>query len=562
MKFFKSLLMVLLSFQLLLAVDVITEKDVYMIEEPIGLEVTNKPNTKEDWIGVFRKGVPSVWGNVLQWKWVGKASSYKFKALEAGEYEVRFFPENSFNAQASVSFMVKGAVEVMTQKDSYQSKESVWLELENQPNTKDDWIGIFKKGTPSVWENVVQWKWVGEASSYAFENLEVGEYEARFFQENSYYAQASVGFTVKGSMHLKYVQHTDEEKGNLFASSNGKGNGCQKQNPCTLETAINKLKAGSVLFLRGGTYNLVKGLDISQSGTAENPIIVESYPGEVAILDGGNRSADDIRHRDNFTRFGIRIDHAEHVKIRKLEIRGMSLSGISMSGRHNVVEGCKVHGNFLVGIQLNNNGAFNTVINNIVHNNSDVGLNPEDDRTGFRQYGNGGNADGIQVVDGNNHRVYHNLVFENSDDGIDTWQSDDSEVKFNVSHHNGLGGGNGNGIKAGGNGQGENSVIEHNIAYENKSKGFDYNKGINVTFRYNTSFKNRVGFTGSESTLFEFNIAYKNGVDFYGIGEQRSNSWQVDTDAKLMSFNPDSKDFLRPVNGSVFEHMGSYADDL
>lgn len=560
MKFFKSLLIVLLSFQLLSAVDIIAEKDVYMIEEPIWLEVTDKPNTKEDWIGVFRKGAPSVWKNVVQWKWVGAASSYEFENLEVGEYEARFFQENSYYAQANVSFRVGKVIEVHTQKDIYQIEEPVLLRLSNQPNTKEDWIGIFKKGTPSVWENVLQWKWVGAATSYSFEGLEVGEYEARFFQENSYDVQASIGFTVKGGMSPKYVQHTDEAKGNLFASINGQGNGCQKQNPCTLETAIKKLEAGSVLFLRGGTYNLVKGLDISRSGTAENPIIVESYPGEVAILDGGNRSADDILNRDNFTRFGIRIDHAEHVKIRKLEIRGMSLNGISMSGRHNVVEGCKVHGNFLVGIQLNNNGAFNTVINNIVHNNSDVGLNPEDDRTGFRQYGNGGNADGIQVVNGNNHQVYHNLVFENSDDGIDTWQSDDTEVKFNISHHNGLGDGNGNGIKAGGNGQGENSIIEYNIAYENKSRGFDYNNGINVTFRYNTSFKNHVGFTGSDSTLFEFNIAYKNGVDFYGSGEQITNSWQVDDDARFISSNPNSKDFLRPLKGSAFEYMGAYAD--
>jgi hypothetical protein len=57
----------------------------------------------------------------------------------------------------------------------------------------------------------------------------------------------------------------------------------------TIQQAVNKAKPGDVIYVRGGTYS--EYVVISASGTAGAPIILSSYPGEEAILDGGSSIA-------------------------------------------------------------------------------------------------------------------------------------------------------------------------------------------------------------------------------------------------------------------------------
>ncbi len=53
----------------------------------------------------------------------------------------------------------------------------------------------------------------------------------------------------------------------------------------TLAHALRRLKPGNTLYLRGGTY-YEKGF-LTRSGTADAPITIASYPGELAVIDGG-----------------------------------------------------------------------------------------------------------------------------------------------------------------------------------------------------------------------------------------------------------------------------------
>lgn len=55
----------------------------------------------------------------------------------------------------------------------------------------------------------------------------------------------------------------------------------------TLRHAVNHLKAGDTLYLRGGTY--YETLALRLVGTKEAPITLRSFPGEQAVLDGGMR---------------------------------------------------------------------------------------------------------------------------------------------------------------------------------------------------------------------------------------------------------------------------------
>lgn len=55
----------------------------------------------------------------------------------------------------------------------------------------------------------------------------------------------------------------------------------------TLAHALRRLKPGETLYLRGGTY--YEKVFLSRSGEPEAPITICSYPGELAVLDGGLR---------------------------------------------------------------------------------------------------------------------------------------------------------------------------------------------------------------------------------------------------------------------------------
>jgi hypothetical protein len=55
----------------------------------------------------------------------------------------------------------------------------------------------------------------------------------------------------------------------------------------TVQYAVGRLRPGDTLYLRGGTY--YGKVRLTRSGTAEAPIVVASYPGELAVIDGGLR---------------------------------------------------------------------------------------------------------------------------------------------------------------------------------------------------------------------------------------------------------------------------------
>jgi hypothetical protein len=55
----------------------------------------------------------------------------------------------------------------------------------------------------------------------------------------------------------------------------------------TLNYSLRQLESGDTLLLRGGTY--YEKVHLSRSGNEDQPITIRSYPGELAILDGGRR---------------------------------------------------------------------------------------------------------------------------------------------------------------------------------------------------------------------------------------------------------------------------------
>ena len=370
----------------------------------------------------------------------------------------------------------------------------------------------------------------------------------------------------------------------LISSVQGDGDLCTLESPCSIRTAISKINTqGGVLFLRGGTYNLLNSLDINKEGTADNPVIIESYPGERAILKGPFVSISYLQDHLNERNRGVNI-RGSYIKFRSIDVVNMGYEGIVISGSHDTIEGCRIHDNRLSGIVLyggewheNNEGyvipyvkGYNTIRDNFIYFNSDEGT-----------VANGGNSDGISISSGRFNRITHNTVHDNSDDGIDAWRSNYSYIAYNYSYNNGKASGDGNGFKAGGNckrdnngncirpnfeaGNGIRALVQHNIAYGNRADGFDVNSGIDVVFSYNTAYHNgRNGFVGSHAgrTVIHHNIASSNENPMYSIWgepENYENSWNMNDEVTFKSLDPNNPAFLVPAS-DAFTQIGAYAN--
>ncbi len=82
----------------------------------------------------------------------------------------------------------------------------ITLSLINLPGHKDDWIGIYPKGSSNDWDNVVSWTYTNGTKQadkdgmitgvVTLEGIAIGEYEARLFYNNSYTLEGTIPFTI------------------------------------------------------------------------------------------------------------------------------------------------------------------------------------------------------------------------------------------------------------------------------------------------------------------------------------------------------------------------------
>jgi len=363
--------------------------------------------------------------------------------------------------------------------------------------------------------------------------------------------------------NFKRIKSNTPNKNTKYVSPYGKSNLCSKQNPCKLETVVNMLNPGDIVFLRGGKYRLNKRLNIhkNHSGTKDNPIIIESYPGEYAIIDGEQTTKSVTKNNSDI----YIVIWANYIHLRKLEIKNMSRNGVLIGGSNNVIEGCTIHANHQSGIKLydTKNGlnapfayGYNTIKNNIIFNNSDINIS-------FDGYNNGANADGISVSSGKYNIITNNTIYGNSDDGIDTWLSNNTEVSYNIVYNNGGGNGDGNGIKLGGNidknsKNGLKAYAHHNIAFKNHSHGFNGNAGKQIRVLFNTSYKNsREGFGNLlTDSILSYNVSLDNKIAQKKTKLEQNNSWQTNIKIKPISTNYKSDNFLKLKK---INSIGAYA---
>ena len=330
----------------------------------------------------------------------------------------------------------------------------------------------------------------------------------------------------------------------ISPSGNDKNNGTSKDTPfASLATAQNKVKAGDVIYILPGTYQVKESeimdktssnvwdviFDFTTSGTESSPII---YKG---ILDAqGNRPVFDlsaINTGKRLTGFYIR---AKYLEFSNFEVIGINVPQSSKNtqseniringGSYCRFDNIATHDGMGIGFYLTGRSAHNTISNCDAYNNFDsvnISVN------------NGGNSDGFGChvsanCEGNVFEYCR--AWQNSDDGFDFINCQSAATaRYCIAYRNGFDkDGNkradGNGFKAGGYGMGKevkiSSVpmheVSHCLSVGNKANGFYTNHHLGgVKFDHNSAYRNgsyNYSFVNRKGSSLADNI----DVDGYG----------------------------------------------
>lgn len=279
-----------------------------------------------------------------------------------------------------------------------------------------------------------------------------------------------------------------------------------------LAVAYAAAQPGDEIVCRGGRYHISRyGTDgkltirMNKKGTAEAPIIIRCYEGELPVMDFEQQLLDCHRDRAKVGDRGIQLTGDYHI-LYGLTFVHAADNAIKLEGSHNRIERCEFAYNLDSGLQMGfghdfsasgfgskNDGshcAYNDIIDCDSHHNCDFDMNYGSDADGFA----------CKMHNGRGNRFIRCRAWRNGDDAWDLYETDYSVViaecwawESGKAEDHGwvkeyLDGsasfsGNGNGIKLGGNGSGGSSAgihyVYNSIAFGcNKSgsvKGFDCN---------------------------------------------------------------------------------------
>lgn len=340
-------------------------------------------------------------------------------------------------------------------------------------------------------------------------------------------------------------------------------------------TAISKAAPGDTLLLQAGKYAIpyVEGakntLVLAQKGSAEQRIRI--------VADGGRAEFDFSFPEQAWVQdsFGFLVS-GSYWSLCGIDITRAGYQGAYVTGEHNTFENCSFHDNRNTGLEINKGGAYTTVINSDSYRNYDP-----------KKMGSMADGFGPKETQGPGNRFVGCRAWENSDDGYDAYNSDQTVVFEGCSaFRNGVdvwnyGGfaGNGNGFKVGGLAKQANHRLTQCVSFANPVKGFDQNNNTGGITLYNcTGFKNGTNFglggalNAGQMHDLQNNVSF-GATDTISNATQKNNSWTLgitvsEADFKGVDMTQGSApraadgslpnvDFLRLASGSKLIDKGA-----
>jgi len=99
------------------------------------------------------------------------------------------------------------------------------------------------------------------------------------------------GVTVAGTASTRAEITIPDPTHSYYVAHDGDGTECSETTPCSLTEGLSQAQAGEEVILRDGAYHQ-GDISLHRSGTSDDPIIIRSYDGETAILDGADPASD------------------------------------------------------------------------------------------------------------------------------------------------------------------------------------------------------------------------------------------------------------------------------
>jgi hypothetical protein len=305
-----------------------------------------------------------------------------------------------------------------------------------------------------------------------------------------------------------------------------------------MATAIAKAAAGDTLLLQAGKYAIpyVEG--------AKNTLVLAQRGAEdkrIRIVAAGGRAEFDFSFPEQAwvqDSFGFLVS-GSYWSLCGIDVTRAGYQGAYVTGQHNTFENCSFHDNRNTGLEINKGGAYTTVVNSDSYRNYDP-----------KKMGSMADGFGPKETQGPGNRFVGCRAWENSDDGYDAYNSDQTVIFEGCSAfrngvdvwHYGAFAGNGNGFKLGGLAKQANHRLTQCWSFANPVKGFDQNNNSGGLTLYNcTGFKNGTNFglggalNAGQMHDLKNNVSF-GATDTISNAQQNNNTWNLGITASEADF--------------------------
>lgn len=186
----------------------------------------------------------------------------------------------------------------------------------------------------------------------------------------------------------------------------------------TISFGVDHIRAGDMLYIRGGTYQEM--VDIVVNGTSSNPIVISGYPEEAVIVDGRGNTRPSHGSGD----YLVTIE-GDYITFSHMTVQDSGEHGIGVFGSHSTIEYLIVQGNWRKGAGLS--GSYEIADHLIVNNNALV-----------NEFGAGGTLPtALTAGRSPDHAIIrHCIVYRNWGIGLSAYESTNSTLEDNISYDN------------------------------------------------------------------------------------------------------------------------------